>query len=73
MFKLGSFEQELFEGMQAAETSLNTIEELHDDNLVLAALEELNKAAESFEIIGLEARASEVTKLIGVIVDSREI
>jgi hypothetical protein len=33
----------------------------------------LNKAAESFEIIGLEARASEVTKLIGVIVDSREI
>lgn len=73
MFKQGSFEQELFEGMQEAEANLNTQEECHDDNLVLAALEELNKAAESFEMIGLEARASEVTKLIGVIVDSREI
>jgi hypothetical protein len=73
IFKQGSFEQELFEGMQAAEIHSNNQEIQHDDNLVLEALQELNAAAESFESIGLTARASEVTRLIGEIADSREI
>ena len=64
IWKQGSFEQELFEGMQKAELQSLAKEESHDEDLIVQAMEELNAAAESFEQAGRTKRAQEVTSIM---------
>jgi hypothetical protein len=71
IFKQGSCEQELFEGMQAAQQEVIIKEDQQHDQLVYAALESLNKAAECFESIGRTARAEEVTTVMISLADSK--
>ena len=70
IFKQGSCEQELFEGMQDAQQE-SLIEEVQQhDQLVYAALQALNNAAECFERVGRTARAEEVTAVMISLADS---
>jgi uncharacterized FAD-dependent dehydrogenase len=61
MWKQGSCEQELFEGMQKAEEHTAEAEENQEQKLIVEAMEALNAAAESFERAGRKERAKEVT------------
>jgi hypothetical protein len=70
IFKLGSFEEELFQGMIEAEQQAEIKEESHIDNLVFAALQELDLAAQQFDNIGKSDIAADVTSLINEIVNS---
>lgn len=71
IFKQGSCEQELFEGMQDAQQNVLIEEAQQHDQLVYAALQELNKAAECFERVGRTARAEEVTVVMVSLADSK--
>lgn len=64
IFKQGSCEQELFDNMQNAQQEALIEEAQHQDQLVYAALQALNNAAECFERIGRTARAEEVTTVM---------
>jgi hypothetical protein len=64
IFKQGSCEQELFDGMQEAQQDSLIEESQHHDQLVYAALQALNNAAECFERVGRTARAEEVTAVM---------
>jgi hypothetical protein len=64
IWKQGSSEQELFEGMQHAQEAVVVAEDEREAKLILAALEELNAAAESFERAGRVVRAQEVTAVM---------
>lgn len=64
MWKVGSCEQELFEGMKSAEVEAVEKEEMSNDSNFLEALEELNAAAECFERAGKIIRAQEITALM---------
>lgn len=70
IFKIGSFEEELFQGMIEAEQQAEIKEETKLDNLVFAALQELDLAAQQFDNIGKTEVATEITNLIGEVVDS---
>lgn len=70
IFKVGSFEEELFQGMIEAEQQAEIKEETHFNNLVFAALQELDLAAQQFDSIGKTDIATDVTNLIGEVVDS---
>lgn len=64
IWKQGSSEQELFEGMQRAQEDAVAAEDEREGKLILKALEELNAAAESFENAGRVVRAKEVTAVM---------
>jgi hypothetical protein len=72
IFKQGSCEQELFEGMQNAQQEVLVEESQQQDKLIYAALQELNNAAECFERVGRTARAEEVTTVMVSLADSKE-
>lgn len=72
IFKQGSCEQELFEGMQNAQQEVLVEEVQQHDQLVYAALQELNTAAECFERVGRTARAEEVTTVMVSLADSTQ-
>jgi hypothetical protein len=69
IFKQGSCEQELFDGMQSAQQESLIEEAQQQDRLVFAAMQALNNAAESFERIGRSARAEEVTAVMVSLAD----
>lgn len=64
LWKQGSCEQELFDGMKSAENEAIESEENHDSSSFIEALEELNAAAECFERAGKIVRAKEITALM---------
>ena len=64
IFKQGSLEQELFDGMQQAQDEAIVQEETSQERMILQAMEHLNNAAETFETSGSKVRASEVTELM---------
>jgi hypothetical protein len=64
LFKQGSCEKDLFEGMQKATETAETQENTQQEKLILEAMEELNEAAKKFEKAGLIARAKDVTKVM---------
>ena len=64
IFKQGSCAEELFEGMQNAQQEALVEESQQYDQLVFAAMQALNNAAESFERVGRTARAEEVTAVM---------
>jgi hypothetical protein len=64
IFKQGSCAEELFEGMQNAQQEALVEEAQHQDQLVYAAMQALNDAAESFERAGRTIRAEEVTAVM---------
>jgi len=71
IFKQGSCEQELFDGMQAAQQESLVEETQQHDQVVYAALQALNNAAECFERVGRTARAEEVTAVMVSLADSK--
>lgn len=64
MFKRGSCADELFDSMQEAQQEAILEEVRHQDQLVYAAMQELNDAADSFERMGRTVRAEEVTAVM---------
>jgi hypothetical protein len=72
IFKQGSCEEELFEGMQNAQQEAIVAEDQQYERLILAAMEELNAAAECFEKAGRTARAAEVTTVMIALADSKK-
>ena len=70
IFKRGSCAEELFDGMQNAQQQVLVEEDQQHDQLVFAAMQALNSAAESFERVGRVARAEEVTAVIISLADS---
>ncbi|MCK9567740.1 hypothetical protein M0R72_02170 [Candidatus Pacearchaeota archaeon] len=72
IFKQGSCEQELFDGMQEAQQDSLIEESQQHDQLVYAALEALNNAAECFERVGRTARAEEVTAVMVSLADTKK-
>jgi hypothetical protein len=70
IFKQGSCAEELFEGMQNAQQEALLEESQQYDQLVFAAMQALNNAAESFERVGRTARAEEVTAVMISLADS---
>jgi vacuolar-type H+-ATPase subunit B/Vma2 len=64
IFKRGSCAEELFDGMQDAQQQALVEESQQHDQLVFAAMQALNNAAESFERVGRTARAEEVTAVM---------
>jgi hypothetical protein len=72
IFKQGSCEQELFEGMQNAQQESLIQEVQHQDQLVFAAMQELNNAAEAFERVGRKVRAEEVTAVMVSLAESSD-
>jgi hypothetical protein len=72
IFKQGSCEQELFEGMQEAQQDSLLEESQQHDQLVYAALQALNNAAECFERVGRTARAEEVTAVMVSLADTKQ-
>ncbi len=71
IFKQGSCEQELFEGMQEAQQEALVEEAQQHDQIIYAALQALNSAAECFERVGRTARAEEVTTVMVSLADSK--
>ncbi len=69
IFKRGSCEQELFEGMQEAQVEAVAEERYKNQQLFLEAMQELNAAAESFEKAGRVSRAKEVTQVMMSLAD----
>lgn len=63
-WETGSFEQELMDGMEKAQLIAVASDENRDDSRIVEAMEELNAAAESFELAGRVARAKEVTSVM---------
>lgn len=72
MFKIASCEEDLFNGMQQAQEEALLAEETKHDQLVLAAMQALNDAAESFERSGRTIRAEEVTAVMVSLADSKQ-
>ena len=72
IFKQGSCEQELFEGMQNTQQESLIQEAQHQDQLVFVAMQELNNAAEAFERVGRKARAEEVTAVMVSLAESSD-
>lgn len=72
IFKRGSCAEELFDGMQDAQQQALVEESQQHDQLVFAAMQALNDAAESFERVGRTARAEEVTAVMVSLADSTE-
>ena len=72
MFKRGSCADELFESMQDAQQEALLEEAQHHDQLVYAAMQALNDAADSFERMGRTARAEEVTAVMVSLADSKD-
>jgi predicted RNA-binding protein with PIN domain len=72
IFKQGSCEQELFEGMQEAQQEVILEEAQQRAQTIYAALELLNNAAECFERVGRKVRAEEVTTVMVSLADSSE-
>jgi hypothetical protein len=71
IFKQGSCAEELFEGMQNAKQEALVEESQQYDQLVFAAMQALNNAAESFERVGRTARAEEVTAVMISLADEK--
>jgi hypothetical protein len=67
IFKQGSFEQELLEGMQSAQYEAISNKETYNERIIVQAMEHLNAAAETFESNGSNIRAAEVTQLMTAI------
>lgn len=72
MFKQGSCAEELFEGMQNAQQEALVEEAQHQDQLVYAAMQALNDAAESFERAGRTIRAEEVTAVMVSLAEAKK-
>lgn len=72
IFKRGSCAEELFDGMQDAQQQALVEESQQHDQLVFAAMQALNDAAESFERVGRTARAEEVTAVMVSLADSKD-
>ena len=64
IFKQGSLEQELLEGMETAQLERVAEEEGHQEQIVIQAMEHLNAAAQVFERAGSGTRAKEVTQVM---------
>jgi len=64
MWKQGSCEDELVQGMEDAQEQALAQEENREGRLIVQAMEELKAAAESFERAGRTERAKEVTALM---------
>ena len=71
IFKRGSCAEELFDGMQDAQQQALVEESQQHDQLVFAAMQALNDAAESFERVGRIARAEEVTAVMVSLADAK--
>jgi hypothetical protein len=71
IFKQGSCEQELFEGMQQAQQDTLTEEIQQQGQSIYEALQLLNNAAECFERVGRISRAEEVTAVMISLADSK--
>ena len=69
IFKQGSCEQELLEGMEKAQLEAVAEEGNKTHQLFLEAMQELNAAAESFEKAGRVSRAKEVTQVMMSLAD----
>lgn len=64
IWKQGSCEQELFEGMKIAEQKAIVAEDSSKQSLIIQAMEALNSAAQSFERSGRISRAKEITTVM---------
>lgn len=72
IFKQGSCADEVFDGMQSAIQASIEKEDTHQEQLVYAAMQALNEAAQSFEMGGRSIRAAEVTEVMNSLAEYKE-
>jgi hypothetical protein len=72
IFKQGSCADEVFDGMQSAMQAAIEKEDTHQEQLVYAAMQALNDAAQNFEMGGRSIRAAEVTEVMNSLAEYKE-